>query len=148
MGRRGQERVVYKARQPGFGCAAQILRAGWLGVPIDLTSDDDLREIEEVRSRLARGDEGPLAHRGEAASIVLARRLVGSGIVMDDSDGRAVAAAEGIPTATTLDLLDALVDRGTFECEAAFEIFIRMTRVSRVPHRERQDFCPPCWAHR
>lgn len=140
--------VTYKAGQLRFACASQVLRAPWLGDPVELSSDADLREIEEVRLRLARAADGPLTHLGEAASIVLARRLERSGLVMDDRDARALAASAGIPCATTLHLLEALVAGDRFDCGEAFQVFTRMARISRVPHRERQDFCPPCRAHR
>jgi len=50
-----------------------ILDAAWLGEPIRLTDPADLREIEAVRWALGGTPERTERHRGEAATIVLAK---------------------------------------------------------------------------
>jgi predicted nucleic acid-binding protein len=64
-------------------------------------------------------------HSGESQALALAERLNADLLVTDDKKARNTAHARGIPTATTLLILDSAANRGWIEFESAITKLIR-----------------------
>jgi predicted nucleic acid-binding protein len=111
----------------------QILRATWLGEPVRMTDPEELREIERLRWALGGREHEPHRHRGEAATIVLARRE-GATAVLDDRDARRLAIALGVPLTGTLGILKSAVGNGLLDPEEAQSLLQHMIELGvRLP---------------
>jgi hypothetical protein len=144
-----RDEITDKCRFPQWQCARQVLRASWLNTPIALDQPEDLEEIEDVRMVFVRGDDGPYKHLGEAASIVLARRMRIE-IVLDDQDAVNYARLnEGLTVHRTLDLLLGVLEMAEVSCDEGWATYQRMTRVASLPNLTRHSLCPSvCRRHR
>lgn len=119
---------------------ADLLRAEWLGEPVRLTEPTDLVEIERVRWALGGTDARPERHRGEAATIVAARRL-DAVAVLDERDARRLAAARGIPIVGTEGILQACARDAQITWDEAWNLFSEMRRLGeRLRQITREDF--------
>lgn len=145
-----RDELVHKSRQREWECGRQILRAGWLprqAIPLD--TPDDLAEVEDVRQVFVRRDDGPRKHLGEAASIVLARRLR-MPVVLDDQDAANYARfTENLIVYRTLNLLLGILEANELSCSDGWQTYQRMTAVARLPSVVRREMCPSiCGQHR
>lgn len=115
---------------------------------IGLKEDADLREIEELRSRLAREGDPPTMHIGEASTIVAVRRWGGIAVI-DDRDGFTLAKSVGIRAVRWLDLFKVIIQADELTCSEAWAGFRRMRQHARLPDLPRRELCPPaCGRHR
>jgi hypothetical protein len=145
-----RDEIADKAQQPQHICCRQVLRANWLPhQPVALDTPQDLHDIEDVRQVFVRRDDGPRKHLGEAASIVLARRL-SLPVVIDDQDAANYARAiEGLTVYRTLNLLLGILEANEVSCADGWETYRRMTAVSALPTVRRSELCPSsCGRHR
>lgn len=121
-----------------------LLDANWLGEPIRSSDPADLREIERVRWALGGTASQPLRHRGEAATIVVARRTRGVA-VLDDRDARRHATAIGVPIVGTIGILQGCVRDGALTGDEAWALLQSMiARGFRAPASvDPSWFAPP-----
>lgn len=123
-----RDEVRYRRSQSGWECAQQALNAAWLPAPDDLDAPHDLVEIEGLRQRFVRAGDGPRQHLGEAASIVLARRLQ-LPVALDDSDARTYARqVEKLTVVTSVDILREMLGRGMLSCDDGWTMYGKMRR--------------------
>ena len=144
-----RDEITHKCTLPQWQCARQVLRASWLPAPVPLDEPQDLEEIEDVRMVFVRAGDGPYRHLGEAASIVLARRMHIE-VVLDDQDAFNYARLrEGLTVRRTLDLLTGVLEAGEVSCDEGWATYEKMTRVASLPNLGRSSLCPSvCGQHR
>jgi predicted nucleic acid-binding protein len=127
-------------RYPSLG---QILDASWLGPPIRMTDPQVLAEIERLRWALGGPENKPDRHRGEAATIVLARRELAIA-VLDDRDARSVAHALGVKFTGTIGILKASVGDRLIGLAEAWDLVQDMGRLGiRLPPGLRPESLDP-----
>jgi predicted nucleic acid-binding protein len=100
--------------QPRLGDAVAI---NWLGEPCAVF---DVVQVENTRLRLG-GRPHDERHLGEATCIVLAQQT-GAGVLLDDRDAKRMAETTGIPTGTTISILEGAVRDGQLSAEQAKEL--------------------------
>ena len=144
-----KDEIVDKCTHPRWECARQVLRASWLPAAVALDQPQDLEEIEDVRMVFVREGDGPYKHLGEAASIVLARRLH-VGVVIDDQDAVNYARLrENLPVHRTLDLLLGVLEAREVSCDDGWTTYQRMRKAAFLPQLDRSSLCPTvCGRHR
>ena len=117
LGERGRwtEAIEAEARKsanflPGL---AQILDGGWMGPPIEITDDEDIRRIDVIRRDVFGGrSSDPLKHLGEAQTCFLIHRVPkwkGSTWISDEGDALEFARFQNIPAMETIDVMGHLV---------------------------------------
>lgn len=118
-----------------------VLDADWLGEPVRMTDPAELQEVERVRWALGGTPSQPLRHLGEAATIVLARRL-GSVAVLDDRDARRFAAVIGVQVGT-IGILRGCVRDGALTADETWGLLQSMIgKGFRAPPISRPWFGP------
>ncbi len=99
---------------------------GWLGEPIEVTADADVRRIEQIRRAVFGGDETrPLQHLGEAQTCFVIKEwpeFSGSWWISDDREALRYARFQGITTRETIDLMTIAVASGDLGADVAFEL--------------------------
>jgi hypothetical protein len=139
LGGRGRwtEAVAYEAgRSERYLPALASLKAGaWLGEPIEVTDDTDIRQIELIRRVVFGGTENrPLQHLGEAQSCYLIlnwAEFAGSWWITNDRDALRYARSKGITTRETIDLMSIAVSDGDISAGTAFHLMRRMVNAGR-----------------
>lgn len=139
LGERGRwtEAVAYEASRSAHHLPAlSALTSGdWLGDPIEITDDADIRQIERIRRAVfGGGDDRPLQHLGEAQSchvILNWAEFAGSWWITNDREALRYAIFQGITTRETIDLMSSAVVNGDITASDAFALMTRMTDEGR-----------------
>lgn len=86
-------------REVGDLATRALAAINWLGTLITIDDDQEMAEIERVRTLIAAGHplRHPGEHMGESALIVASKRL-GTAIIMEDRSARMIAKSEGVVT--------------------------------------------------
>lgn len=141
---RWTEAVAYEAQRsaqvlPALG---GLVPAGWLGEPVEISDESDVRRIDAIRRAVFGGtDDQPLKHLGEAQTCFVIRQWVafhGSWWVSDDREALRYARFQGITTRETIDLVSIAVVNGDIAAGEAFNLMRKM--VNRGRHVRLPDF--------
>lgn len=104
----------------------RLIDAGWLGEPIEITGEADMRAVDRLRIDVFGGTRArPLQHLGEAQSCFLLTsdpRWSDATWVTDDRDAYEYARRRGILTRGTVDLFRGMVADSDITAESAFAI--------------------------
>jgi len=118
---------------------------GWLGEPIDITSDADIRRVNQVRRAVFGGtDEEPLKHLGEAETCFLIKEraeFAESWWLSDDQEAVRYARFQHITTYETFDLMTIAVVNGDIAAQQAYDLMLAMAdkgRSLRLPSSPRE----------
>jgi hypothetical protein len=139
--------VAYEAsRSAQFMPALKSIAVdGWLGEPIEITSDADIRRVNQVRRAVFGGtDEQPLKHLGEAEACVLIKEraeFAESWWLSDDQEAVRYARFQRITTYETLDLMTLAVVNGDIAAQQAYDLMLAMAdkgRSLRLPSSPRE----------
>jgi len=110
------ELVDQRTRRPPHPQAgiAMNLVAPWLGTPIELVDVGDAEKVEEIQLAVAAGHlDHPLDHLGESASIWGLLKFGGlwanPRLISDDRGARDEARRRGLPAASTVRIIAALL---------------------------------------
>lgn len=85
-------------------------------------------EVEDIRRDLATDAEHPKKHRGEIATVIVARDLGGELALIDDGDGLKLARAHGVPTLSTTNLAVEMMLDGKLTRDEALAIYLSVQR--------------------
>jgi hypothetical protein len=117
-----------------------LLDQGWLGEPIEITNESDIRKIERIRRAVFGGtDNKPLRHLGEAQTCYVIKNwteFAGSWWISDDRDALRYAKFQRITTRETIDIVSTAVVNGDINARDAFDLMNRMAdsdRALRLP---------------
>lgn len=147
---RWTEAVAYEASRSAqhLPALAQATVKDWLGEPIEIDDESDIRAINTVRRAVFGGtDDRPLRHLGEAQTcfvILNWSSLAGSWWISDDRESLRYARGRGITTRETIDLVAMAVVAGNLSAREGFDLMQQMTdegRSVRLPRTaaELQD---------
>lgn len=100
-----------------WACASQLLRLPQFAAPVHAA---DTARVEQIRRALGGTDDRIWDHRGEAETIVAADELGGM-TLMNDGDGVAKAAAEGIDAFNCWEAVDQFQQAGLLTEQGAAE---------------------------
>jgi predicted nucleic acid-binding protein len=150
VGERGRwtEAVAYEASRSAahLRALASLAVDGWLGEPVEVTSDADIQAIERIRRAAFGGtDDRPLQHLGEAQTCYVIKHWAefsGSWWITDDREALRYAKFQGITTRETIDLMSMAVVNGDIGERDAFSLMILMAerdRGLRLP-KKASDF--------
>ena len=121
-----------------------IATDGWLGEPIEITSDPDIRRVNQVRRAVFGGtDEEPLKHLGEAETCFLIKEqaeFAESWWLSDDQEAVRYAQFQHITTRETIDLMTIAVVNGDIAAQKAYNLMLAMAdndRGLRLPSSPR-----------
>ncbi|NEB89242.1 hypothetical protein G3I43_34565 [Streptomyces anulatus] len=138
---RWTEAVADEAQQSAkhLPALATLPQAGWLGEPIEITEDADVRKIQQIRRVVFGGtDDRPTQHLGEVETCHVIQtwpEFAGSCWVSDDQQSLRWAQGHGIPTRETLDLMRLLVSAGDITAEEGFDLMQQMKTLGRHPRQ-------------
>jgi hypothetical protein len=142
---RWAEAVAYEASRSSslLPDLAAIAKEGWLGEPIEVDEETDVRQIERVRRSVFGGDdEAPLKHLGEAQTCHILQRwpeFAGSWWVSDDREALRYARQQHLTTYETIDLVSIAAVNGDITAQAGHDLLhamgeqARALRVSELP---------------
>lgn len=144
LDRRGRwtEAVAYEATRsarvlPDLG---QLAAADWLGEPIEIDDESEIRQINAIRRAVFGGtDDETLKHLGEAQTcfVILKRsEFAGSWWISDDREALRYARLQGIITRETIDLVSIAVINGDIGTQEGFGLMQKMAdqgRCLRLP---------------
>lgn len=150
LGERGRwtEAVAFEASQSAayLPVLASLSVDGWLGEPVEVTSDVDVQAIERIRRAAFGGtDDRPLQHLGEAQTCYVIKHWAefsGSWWITDDREALRYAKFQGITTRETIDLMSMAVVNGDIGAQDAFSLMMLMAdrdRGLRLP-KTASDF--------
>jgi predicted nucleic acid-binding protein len=134
---RWTEAIEYEARMsarvlPSLG---QLDTDRWLGQPIEIADESDIKQIELIRRAVFGGtDAKPLKHLGEAQTcfvILKWSEFAGSWWISDDREALRYAHRQGITTRETIDLVSLAVVNGHIEAQEAFKAMQQMADQDR-----------------
>jgi len=134
---RWTEAVAYEASRSASKLPALsgLPTEGWLDEPIEITSESDVRTINQIRRAVFGGtDDEPLKHLGEAQTCYLIKNwaeFAGSWWISDDGDAVRYAKLQGITTRETIDLMNMAVADGETSARDAFDLMQRMADAGR-----------------
>lgn len=118
---------------------------GWLGEPIEITSDTDIQRVNQVRRAVFGGtDEEPLKHLGEAETCFLIKaraEFAESWWLSDDQEAVRYARFQHITTRETIDLMTIAVINGDIAAPQAYGLMLTMAdedRGLRLPRSPRE----------
>jgi hypothetical protein len=139
VGGRGRwtEAVAYEAsRSASMVPALRGLPAeGWLDEPIEITSERDIRKIDQIRRAVFGGtDDKPLKHLGEAQTCYVIKNwpdFAGSWWISDDGEALRYAKFQGITTRETIDVVSIAVTDGDIGARDAFALMQQMVDCDR-----------------
>lgn len=136
------EEVLLEINRGSAGEAYARLSA--LGV-LCLTVDADFADYLQLRRRWRMDD--PRADRGEAASIILAKKA-GHVFVTDDGVGCKASTKEGVATTRTPQLVISMVRAGWITTDDAWEgvhkMVVAKRRLGHLPWKDRAEFDALC----
>jgi predicted nucleic acid-binding protein len=145
---RWTEAVAYEASRSAahLRALASLAADGWLGEPVEVTSDADIQAIERIRRAAFGGtDDRPLQHLGEAQTCYVIKHWAdfsGSWWITDDREALRYAKFQGITTRETIDLMSMAVVNGDIGAQDAFSLMTLMAdrdRGLRLP-KTASDF--------
>jgi hypothetical protein len=145
---RWTEAVAYEASRSAahLRALAGLAADGWLGDPVEVTSDADIQAIERIRRAAFGGtDDRPLQHLGEAQTCYVIKHwaeFAGSWWITDDREALRYAKFQGITTRETIDLMSIAVVNGDVGATDAFSLMNLMAdrdRGLRLP-KTASDF--------
>ncbi|MGW5453065.1 MULTISPECIES: hypothetical protein [unclassified Nocardia] len=114
---------------------AAALSGGWLGEPIEIDDEAEVRRVEQIRRAVfGGGEDKPLQHLGESQTCFLiaeSGRFVGAWWISDDREAVRYAQMRGITTRETIHLMNAAVVEGLISDRDAFEAMRRMVELGR-----------------
>jgi len=112
-----------------------IAQEGWLGEPITIDDEEDIKLVERIRRAVFGGSaQRPTQHLGEAQTchvILNWPSFRGSFWVTDDRDAQEYARRRGITTRDTMDLLCEATVEGLCTRDEAFKLLHEMARLGR-----------------
>ncbi|GAA2110577.1 hypothetical protein GCM10009759_52000 [Kitasatospora saccharophila] len=129
--------VAYEAHRsasvlPSLG---NVAADGWLGEPIEITSDVDVQQINRIRRTVFGGtDDEPLKHLGEAETchvILNLGEFAGSWWISDDNEALRYARLKGITTRETIDLMAIAAVNGDISAQDAYALMRAMAAQGR-----------------
>jgi predicted nucleic acid-binding protein len=116
-------------------CLADIPSEGWLGDPVEITSESEIRQISLIRRAVFGGtDDEPLKHLGEAETCFVIRNwdeFAGSWWISDDREAVDFARRQGITTRETIGLVNIAVVNGDIPVGEAFDLMKKMADQGR-----------------
>jgi hypothetical protein len=144
LGGRGRwtEAIAYEAKRSAryLPALAGLHKSGWLGKQIEITTELDVQNIEQLRRTVFGGTpEEPLKHLGEAQTCYVIRaweEFAGSWWISDDRESLRYARRQGLITRETLDLVKIAVANDDMRAVDAFKMMTHMV------NRGRRLRCP------
>lgn len=121
--------IQRSSRSLAFKALKALLAGAWLGEPIELDTDDDRTEVENIRAALGGYPADPLKHLGEAESIraIQSRaELSGAIFLTDDGDAKYLATHRGITVRDTKWLMADAYSMGDMSCPEPFDVLKAM----------------------
>jgi len=139
FGGRGRwtEAVAYEASRSASKLPALrgLPAEGWLDEPIEITSESDIRKINNIRRAVFGGtDDNPLKHLGEAQTCYVIKNwaeFAGSWWISDDGEALRYAKFQGITTRETIDVVSIAVTDGDIGARDAFDLMQQMADCDR-----------------
>jgi hypothetical protein len=118
---------------------------GWLGEPVEITSDREIRRVNQIRRAVFGGtDQEPLKHLGEAESCFLIKEraeFAESWWITDDQEALRYGRFQHITAHETIDLMTIAVVNGDIAAQRAYDLMLAMAdkgRALRLPSTPRQ----------
>lgn len=112
-----------------------VLEGGWMGEPVGLDSDEEIRQVERIRRNVFGGGLDQLTkHLGEAMTCHVLRNrdeFKGAWWVTDDADALRYARGQGITTMETIDLFRHAVADYDITADAGFALLLAMDAAGR-----------------
>lgn len=136
---RWTDAVAYEASKSSHYLPAlgSLTHGAWLGEPIEVTDDTDIRGIERIRRVSFGGRESkPTQHLGEAETCYLIlnwAEFAGAWWISDDRDAVRFARMKGITTRETIDLMPIAVTNGDITSSDAYDLMHAMVANGRHP---------------
>ena len=139
---RWTEAVAYEASRSAskLPVLGGLPAEGWLDEPIEITSESDIQQINQIRrARFGGTDDEPLKHLGEAQTCYVIKNwaeFAGSWWISDDGEALRYAKFQGITTRETIDLMSIAVTDGDISARNAFDLMQAMAdsdRYLRLP---------------
>lgn len=136
---RWTEAVAYEAHRSAayLPPLAELGADGWLGEPVEVTDDADIRNIERIRMFVFGGSlREPTKHLGEAQTCYILKNwleFAGSWWITDDQEALRYAKGQGLVTRETIDLMSIAVETGEISARAAFALMNGMRERNRHP---------------
>jgi hypothetical protein len=134
---RWTEAVAYEASRSASKLSALrgLPAEDWLDEPIEITSESQIRKINQVRRAVFGGtDDKPLKHLGEAQTCYVIKNwteFAGSWWISDDREAVRHAKLQGITTRETIDMMSIAVANGDISAPDAFDLMQRMADSDR-----------------
>jgi predicted nucleic acid-binding protein len=135
---RWTEAVAYEASRSAayLPTLHGLPRDGWLGEPIEIADEFDIRQINHVRRAVFGGsDERPLQHLGEAETCYIILewpQFAGSWWISDDREALRYARFRHITTRETIDLVSIAVVNGDIEASEGYKLMQQMAAQGRA----------------
>ncbi len=129
---RWTEAVAYEAARSSqvLPALTSLADGGWLGEPIEVSSDSDVQRVQRIRRTVFGGtDDQPLKHLGEAETCFVIKewsRFNGSWWISDDQEAVRYARFQGIPTRETVDLMSVAAVDGEITAQEGFDLMLKM----------------------
>lgn len=133
--------VEHEARMSArhIGNLRKLIDAGYLGEPIAMTDEAEIRTIDAVRRAVFGGAENrPSQHLGEAQTCHVIEKwpeFKGSAWITDDREAFDFAVRRGITAMQTMDLVCHGVADGVVTADGGFHLLHAMVKAGRVLHR-------------
>jgi predicted nucleic acid-binding protein len=147
-----RERLAGRAILPGevvaelergvraYSALQDVLDADWLEIRPPFDTPDDLVAVERLRMAIVGSAHDPRKNLGEAAAIILAKKL-DAHIAIDDYDGANLARARGLMVLDSIKLLQESIAMGELSCAEAIKAYEKMRQVSLLPELTRRQLC-------
>lgn len=135
---RWTEAVAYEASRSASSlpALAAIAKQGWLGEPIEVDDEAEVRQIERVRRSVFGGDdEAPLKHLGEAQTCHILQRwpdFAESWWVSDDREALRYARQQHLTTYETIDLVSIAAVNGDVTAQDGHDLLREMDERGRT----------------
>lgn len=112
-----------------------VLSGGWMGEVVEVSSADEIRQVELIRRNVFGGDlQQRTKHLGEAMTCHVVRtrpEFKGAWWVTDDTEALRYARRQGITTMETIDLFQHAVADFDITARAAFDLMHAMAAADR-----------------
>ena len=134
---RWTDAVAFEVGRSGrvWPALSSVAKQGWLGDPVEITTDKEVQAIERTRRVVFGGnDDEPLRHLGEAQTCFVISQcpeFAGAWWISDDHEAVRYARFQGITTRESIDLMSAAVVDGDIAAKPAFELMYKMADLGR-----------------
>jgi len=112
-----------------------VLAGGWMGAPIGVETDDEIREVDRIRRNVFGGPlDQRTKHLGEALTCHILKtraEFAGAWWVTDDADALRYARHQGITTMETIDLIRHAVADYDLIADEGFRLLLSMADAGR-----------------